>query len=134
MNENNEKFEKEKKRLQMLVKSDEMKQELETQLAGLGEESDSKQLKAHECKVKIQELKTRLVHFQKHSRELQVLTEKHEHIKKAREGNIHSSYCTLLVYYRAAHLNLLSSINFSNSTLAPKLNIVSNKCLQISSS
>ena len=97
MNENNEKSEKEKKRLQMLVKSDEMKQELETKLTGLGEESDSKQLKAHECKVKIQELKTRLVHFQRHSRELQTLAEKHEHIKKAREGNIHSSSCNLRV-------------------------------------
>ena len=97
MNENNEKFGKEKIRLQMLVKSDEMKQDLENQLVSLGEKSDSTQLKAHECKVKIQELKTRLVHFQRHSRELQAIKEKHVNIKKAQEGNIYSSYSELIV-------------------------------------
>ena len=84
---NIEKFEKEKKRLEMLVKSDEVKQELETQLASLKEESDAKMLKVHEWKIKIQEYKTRLVHFQRYHKELQVLTEKNEQIQKARQGN-----------------------------------------------
>lgn len=82
---NIEKFEKEKKRLEMLVKSDEVKQELETQLTSLKEESDGKMLKVHEWKIKIQEYKTRLVHFQRYHKELHVVTEKNDQIQKARQ-------------------------------------------------
>ena len=72
----------------MLVKSDEVKHELETKLSNLKEESDAKMLKVHECKVKIQEFKTRLAHFQRYLKELQSLTEKHGRIQLASQGKL----------------------------------------------
>ena len=73
--------EKERKRLEMLVKSDEMKQELEKEISRLKEEKDSKMLNVHDLKVKIQDYKNRLIHFQKNLKELLVVEEKHRHIQ-----------------------------------------------------
>ena len=86
LNTNIEKLEKDKKRLEMLVKSDEVKHELETQLSNLKEESDAKMLNVHEAKVKIQEFKTRLAHFQRYLKELQALTDKHGRIQLIQQG------------------------------------------------
>lgn len=70
-------LEKDKERLERLVKSDEMKQGLETQLSNLREESDGKMLKVHEIRVKVQESKTRLADFQRFLKQLQSNAEKH---------------------------------------------------------
>ena len=80
--------EKEKKRLEMLVKSDEMKQELEKEISKLKEEKDSKMLNVHEIKVKIQDYKNRLIYFQKNLKELLVVEEKHKLIQKIQQGMI----------------------------------------------
>merc|ERR1712088_56037 len=85
LKDNIEKCENEKKRLELLVKSDETKHELETQITKLKEESDAKVQKVHDCKVKQQEYKQRLVQFQKYLKELQHLTVKHETIQKTRQ-------------------------------------------------
>jgi len=85
LKDNIEKCENEKKRLELLVKSDETKHELETQITKLKEESDAKVQKVHECKVKQQEYKQRLAQFQKYLKELQHLTVKHETIQKTRQ-------------------------------------------------
>ena len=91
LKDNIEKCENEKKRLELLVKSDETKHELETQITKLKEESDAKVQKVHECKVKQQEYKQRLAQFQKYLKELQHLTVKHETIQKTRQGK-HITY------------------------------------------
>ena len=84
--------EKERKRLEMLVKSDEMKQELEKEISRLKEEKDSKMLNVHDLKVKIQDYKNRLIHFQKNLKELLVVEEKHRHIQKTQQGMILNSH------------------------------------------
>lgn len=85
LEKNVEKCEKEKKRLEMLVKSDELKQELEKEISRLKEEKDAKMLSVHDFKVKIQDYKNRLMHFQKNYKELQTLAEKHAHIQKTQQ-------------------------------------------------
>ena len=75
----------------MLVKSDELKQELEKEISRLKEEKDAKMLSVHDFKVKIQDYKNRLMHFQKNYKELQTLAEKHAHIQKTQQG-IYSQY------------------------------------------
>ena len=83
-----EESEKKRKRLEMLVKSDELKQELEKEISRLREEKDSKMLNVHEIKVKIQDVKNRLIHFQKNLKELLIIEEKHQHIQKTQQGRL----------------------------------------------
>jgi len=78
-------YEKEKKRLEMLVQSDELKQELEKEISRLKEEKEIKMLNVHEIKVKITDYKNRLLYFQKNLKELLVVEEKHKHIQKTQQ-------------------------------------------------
>ena len=86
MNSKIQDLEKDKERLERLVKSDEMKQGLETQLSNLREESDGKMLKVHEIRVKVQESKTRLADFQRFLKQLQSNAEKHAKNKTLEQG------------------------------------------------
>jgi len=81
-----QKFEKEKERLEMLVKSDELKQELEKEISRLKEEKNLRISSVHELKVKMQDAKSRLVHFQKNLKELAAIEEKHKHIQKIQQN------------------------------------------------
>jgi len=81
-----QKCQKEKERLEMLVKSDELKQELEKEISRLKEEKNSRISSVHELKVKMQDAKSRLVHFQKNLKELAAIEEKHQHIQKIQQN------------------------------------------------
>lgn len=70
----------------MLVKSDELKQDLEKEISRLKEEKDSKMLQMHDFKAKIQDYKNRHLHFNKTFKELQILAEKHADIQTTQQG------------------------------------------------
>merc|ERR1712223_61830 len=76
LNSDIENFIKEKHRLEMLVKSDETRNELEVELENLKELSNEKMVQAHEVKMKIQEQKEQLLNFQKFLQQAKDMTEK----------------------------------------------------------